>query len=428
MTSAPREHARPREAALAVVRTLRDAGHAAFFAGGCVRDELLGLEPKDFDVATDAVPHRVRDLFPRTAEVGAAFGVVLVRHKNVTVEVATFRADGSYSDKRRPDHVTFSDPRADAERRDFTVNALFLDPLEPGEPVLPGHEPSGRVIDYVGGISDLRARVLRAVGDPDRRLAEDHLRALRAARLAAKLGLAIETATADAIRRHARELSGVSRERVGDELRKLMADRSRSRGVELLAELGLDAHIAGPHPAGPATAPARLIALSPAADFPTCLAAWALDRGLEVSDNKLLALVREWRRGMCLSNQERDALAGALRVVQALRERWATLGVAGRKRLAAGPDFAAGLAVRRAEDPGAAAGIDADIAELTKTGLAPPPLLTGDDLVARGWTPGPVFKRVLDAAYDEQLEGRLTDPEAAVRWAEARRAGAEPRP
>ena len=183
---------RARQAATWIVRTLHDAGHIAYFAGGCVRDGLLGLHPTDFDIATDAPPQRVQGLFKRTAEVGAAFGVVLVhvtpeemgapggRRDAVSVEVATFRSDGPYTDARRPDVVHFSDPQSDARRRDFTINALFLDPLQPADEAtrsVGAPDLQGRVIDYVGGVADLKGRVLRAVGDPEKRLAEDHLRA-----------------------------------------------------------------------------------------------------------------------------------------------------------------------------------------------------------------------------------------------------------
>jgi poly(A) polymerase len=209
-----------RRAGEAIIRTLVQAGHAAYFAGGCVRDELLGLTPTDYDVATDATPDRISALFPRTSEVGAAFGVVLVKSGREVTEVATFRSEGAYSDRRRPDSVTFSNPAEDAKRRDYTVNALFLDPHAGGAgsvegAVVTSHGSHGRVIDFVGGLLDLERRVLRAVGDPDQRLAEDHLRALRAARLAAKLGFQIDPGTAQAIRQHASQLQGVSRERIG---------------------------------------------------------------------------------------------------------------------------------------------------------------------------------------------------------------------
>src|SRR5688572_27782573 len=195
-----------RQDALAVVRALRDVGHVAYFAGGCVRDLLLGLEPKDYDVATDAPPDRVRKLFKRTQAVGQAFGVILVRIGRSQVEVATFRAEGKYLDGRRPSEVRFTTAEEDAKRRDFTINGLFLDPL------------TDQVIDYVGGQADLKAKVIRAIGNPDERFEEDHLRLLRAVRFAARFGFEIEPATDAAIPRHAGHLVRISPERVAEEL------------------------------------------------------------------------------------------------------------------------------------------------------------------------------------------------------------------
>ena len=176
-----------REDAARVVEELRAGGHVAYFAGGCVRDMLLGLEPKDFDVATDAPPERVRKLFRNSQAVGAAFGVILVRTGGSSVEVATFRSDGAYLDGRHPEHVRFTTAEEDARRRDFTINGLFFDPI------------SGDVIDYVGGREDLAARWIRAIGEPGARFAEDHLRMLRAIRFAARFDFAIEANTAAAI-------------------------------------------------------------------------------------------------------------------------------------------------------------------------------------------------------------------------------------
>ena len=180
-----------REDALAVVRRLREMGHVAYFAGGCVRDVLLGLEPTDWDVATDAEPRRVRELFRNTQAVGAMFGVILVRQGQSVVEVATFRSDAEYVDGRRPTGVRFTTAEEDAQRRDFTINGLFLDPLE-----------GDRVIDYVGGVEDLRSRHLRAIGEAGKRFAEDHLRLLRAVRFAARFGLEFDGGTAEAIKRN----------------------------------------------------------------------------------------------------------------------------------------------------------------------------------------------------------------------------------
>src|SRR5688572_2808762 len=217
-----------RQDALAVVRALRDVGHVAYFAGGCVRDLLLGLEPKDYDVATDAPPDRVRKLFKRTQAVGQAFGVILVRIGRSQVEVATFRAEGKYLDGRRPSEVRFTTAEEDAKRRDFTINGLFLDPLD-----------GNRVIDFVGGQADLKAKLLRAIGNPDERFEEDHLRLLRAVRFAARFGLTIEPETAEAVRKHAPQLKRISPERIADELRRMLTPPKAQSAWALLRELGL---------------------------------------------------------------------------------------------------------------------------------------------------------------------------------------------
>ena len=238
------EHARG--TAASIVRRLREAGHVAYFAGGCVRDELLGLDPVDYDVATDARPDAIQAMFRKTAAVGASFGVVLVKEAGGVVEVATFRSDGPYSDSRRPDRVEFADAAHDAQRRDFTINALFLDPLAAEDSA----SIHGHVIDHVGGMADLRARVIRAVGDPERRLAEDHLRALRAVRFAARFGFAIEQGTASAIREHASDLEGVSRERVGDELRRMFLAETRAEAAGVPRRAGGGVLSRGPGGAG----------------------------------------------------------------------------------------------------------------------------------------------------------------------------------
>ncbi|QKK09997.1 MAG: CCA tRNA nucleotidyltransferase [Planctomycetota bacterium] len=273
------EHARG--TAASIVRRLREAGHVAYFAGGCVRDELLGLDPVDYDVATDARPDAIQAMFRKTAAVGASFGVVLVKEAGGVVEVATFRSDGPYTDNRRPDRVEFADAAHDAERRDFTINALFLDPLAAEDSA----SIHGHVIDHVGGMADLRARVIRAVGDPERRLAEDHLRALRAVRFAARFGFAIEQGTASAIREHASDLEGVSRERVGDELRRMFLAETRAEAAGLLDELSLDGVVLGVVPTAArgsalaGLAPGEFLGEPVAVSFPAALAALAFDRG-----------------------------------------------------------------------------------------------------------------------------------------------------
>jgi hypothetical protein len=377
---------------------------------------------------------------------------MLVREGRAVVEVATFRADGEYTDRRRPDRVHFSGPLEDAKRRDFTINALFLDPdpapdlralasAGPAEaeiagaratlsllPDRPSDHPRGLVIDFVGGRADLDARLLRAVGDADQRLAEDHLRALRAVRFAARLDLAIDPATASAVRRHAIELAGISRERIGDEVRRMFAHPTRAKAAALLTDLALD---------GPTLTESRtdstptvsplLSRLPPDAPLGTALAGWALSRGHvpqagEVND----ALVRRYRAALCLSNIERDQFSDVLRALVLLglpgapdEPWWNRLGIAGKKRSAAVPAFGHGLLLLELVDPARAGLIRSDVAvlEASPTGLAPPAFLGGEDLIALGLRPGPEFKKTLDAIYDAQLEGRILTRDEAVAFA-----------
>jgi poly(A) polymerase len=217
--------------AIQIIQKLRLSGHEALLAGGCVRDLLLGREPKDFDVATSATPDEVVALFPGALTVGAHFGVVVVRQDHEQIEVATFRTDGSYKDGRHPESVTFSTAAEDAQRRDFTINGLFRDPIE------------DRVIDYVGGAADLEKRVLRAIGDAHQRFDEDKLRLLRAVRFATTLGFEIEEKTWQAVREHAPAIQSVSAERIRDELIKIFLHPNRLRGFDLLMDSGLMAQV-----------------------------------------------------------------------------------------------------------------------------------------------------------------------------------------
>lgn len=406
----------PRASAIAIVRRLRERGHTALLAGGCVRDELLGQHPEDYDVATDATPDRVAELFSRTRAVGKAFGVMLVTHAGFTVEVATFRAEGAYSDKRRPDAVRFSTPEDDARRRDFTINALFIDPLDESE------RAGGRIIDFVGGMSDLLHRTIRAVGDPETRLAEDHLRALRAVRFAARLGFDIDPATAAAISRHATELAGVSRERIGEELRRMLSHRNRGEAASVMHRLGLD----GPaltEPCQPSTRPVLVAALPPDADFTTALAAWALDRAdapcpLEPAAAEELAssVGSRWRSALCLTNEERERFTALVRTIAFVENGWETAPVSARKRAAARPWFREATRIVGARLATLAHAIEQDVHELERApgGLAPEPIVTGDHLAAAGFAPGPRFGRWLDRLYDLQLEGELRDPAAGI--------------
>ncbi|MFT5424125.1 MAG: poly(A) polymerase [Phycisphaerales bacterium] len=395
-----------RSAAIEVLDALRADSHTAYLAGGCVRDELLGLAPTDYDIATSATPDQVQALFDRTNAVGASFGVVLVRHHHTTVEVATFRTDGPYSDSRRPDHVTFSTKEHDAHRRDFTINALFLDPHD-----------NNRVIDLVNGVSDLQAGIIRAVGNPDRRFDEDDLRALRAVRFACRYEFEIEPLTKAAITKHAAGLAGVSRERIGTEIRKMLAHQTRAHAVSLMQELTIDSSVLDAEHSG--NPPRVLAALAPEASPIAAMLAWAIDRAGEWPTPVTAA---DSRRALMLSNDETAALAAAAKGLLAMTRtpqttgHWESLPVAQRKRLATSPGSSDSLAVLAALDPDRAAAINADISSLAAdpVGLRPAPLLNGDHLIARGYTPSPGFAPLLNAVYDAQLEGAATTTDDAL--------------
>jgi poly(A) polymerase len=425
-----------REFAVGVVRRLREAGHQALWAGGCVRDELLGLVPKDYDVATDATPDQVRRLFRRTVAVGAAFGVIeVLGPRPLSVEVATFRSDVSYSDGRHPDRVVFSSPREDAERRDFTINGMFFDPIE------------DRLIDYVGGQADLQARVLRAIGDPARRFTEDKLRMLRGARLATRFALAIDPATAEAIRAMAGQITVVSAERIAVELHKLLVDSRRARGVTLMYELGLIEPILPELlpmkglPQGLPSAPAGdlwdhvlavLDRLGNSVSFPLAFAALLHD----VGKPRVVARTAErytfyhhehvGRRiatEICLrlklSNEERERVEWLVEKHQYLADA-RQMRPAKLKPVLIHPGIEELLRLHEADALASGHGLDHVtycrqlLAESAPGDLNPPPLLTGDDLKQHGLTPGPQFKRLLDAVREAQLDGTITTKEQAL--------------
>ena len=401
----------PRLAAAWVARGLREAGHRALFAGGCVRDALLGHEAADYDVATSATPEEIRRVFPRAIGVGESFGVMLVRHGGRSVEVATFRADGSYTDGRRPDAVRFSDDREDALRRDFTINGMFEDP------------ETGEIVDHVGGRADLEAGILRAIGTPEDRLREDRLRALRAARFAARFSLKVDPATDAAVRRFAPDLAAVSRERIGNEVRRMLAHPSRARALELVESLGLGASVLTER--AERVDHARVADLAPGAGIEEALAAWMLGRSTGTVDAPSCpgdrphadvspARQRRWRDALVLSNDESDGMAAILAMRPRIIERWPGGDAAARKRMASGPGFAGALAVLRAEGNPVVAVVDGDLPALRAQGLSPAPFVTGDDLVALGMRPGPEFRPMLDRAYDLQLNGALADRDAAL--------------
>jgi poly(A) polymerase len=423
MDDAPKKPPCERADAEAVLRRLRQNGHEAYFAGGCVRDLLLGLEPKDYDVATDAPPQRVRELFSKTEAVGAAFGVILVRHGRSVIEVATFRSDGSYLDGRRPSEVRFTTAQEDAQRRDFTINGLFLDPLE-----------GNRVIDYVGGQDDLAARRLRAIGDPAARFAEDHLRLLRAVRFAARFGLEIAPATAMAIEERAGLLKGISPERICIELREMLCPPTRSAAWLLLWKFKLIHVVMRFLPLKEqvqlnpskslflATAPGAQIA------FGLVLAAAVLDTELHQGNDVLTVLekknvnriARAMDKALKLSNVEFDEIEQALGGLAMVLGEAPT--VAQLKRFMARPNSGSSRHLLAAlADVGVfqekIAALKNRMDELEGIDVAPPPLITGDDLTASGLQPGPTFKRILDDVYDAQLEDRVSTKEEAMNLA-----------
>jgi poly(A) polymerase len=405
-----------REDALAIVKRLREQGHVAYFAGGCVRDALLELEPKDYDVATDAPPGRVRELFSNTQAVGAAFGVILVRHGKSVVEVATFRTDVSYEDGRRPTAVKFTTAQEDAKRRDFTINGLFFDPIE------------GRVIDYVGGQEDLKNRILRAIGNPEKRFAEDYLRLLRAVRFAARFQLSFDPPTALAIKHHAHKLRMISPERVGEELRLMLTGPRRAAAWGNLWEFSLIHEIfrfvGEDRP--PPHHESSFIRMSdaPTIPFSLALAAALLDyrRAMNVAWDQLTPQaiqsdLRGVRKAIRTTNEEHDEAAEILTSLSIITRNVDNLTIAIKKRLLAKPTSGGMRAILRTLEQRYAS-LEAEFEELSKGDVAPPPLLSGDDLTVAGWAPGPVFKRVLDAVYDAQLEDGIKSKKEALRLAE----------
>jgi poly(A) polymerase len=394
-----------REFATDVVRKLRAEGFQALFAGGCVRDQLLGIEPHDFDVATDARPDQVQSLFRRTVAVGASFGVIeVLGRKPLKVQVATFRCDDEYDDGRHPRSVTFSTPEEDARRRDFTINGLFFDPIDE------------KVIDFVGGEADLRDKVIRAIGNPMQRLTEDKLRLIRAVRFAARFHFNIEPATWEALRVMANRITSVSAERIADELRKILTDPSRATGIDMLQDAGLLQSIVPELPAG--SSPDRNAVLAQLADpvaFPLGLAALLLPLGPQ-----LTADVAERLR---LSNAESNRIVWLVRRHDALNEA-ELLPKSVLKPILAHDDIRDLLvlhrAIARAENRSEAhiEFCERCLREWPAEVINPPPLITGDDLRDLGMTPGPTFKRLLDAIRAAQLNEEISTHDEATALAQ----------
>ena len=433
-----------KDTAISVVRNLQESGYQAYLVGGCVRDMIFGREPADYDIATDATPDQVMQIFPETYAVGAKFGVVLVpapshnANENEVVEVATFRSDVGYSDGRHPDQVRYSkDPREDVERRDFTVNGLLLDPIK------------DEVLDFVGGRKDLNAGIIRAIGEPERRFAEDKLRMLRAVRFAARFGYTVEPLTFAAIQKLAPQIHQVSRERVRDELSKMLTE-GQARGAflmldqtgllrEVLPEISAMKGVEQPpqfHPEGDVFVHTLLLLDKLPQPCPPTLAWGALlhDVGkpatFRLAPDRIrfdghvdvgLKMTQEISRRLRFSNDDAAqilALVGNhMRFAQAQQMKESTL-----KKFIRMPHFEEHLELHRMD-------CQASHGDLTSFNfvrermiampaevMRPAPLITGDDLIDAGYSPGPQFKEILAAIEDGQLEGRLRDRDAAIKF------------
>jgi len=437
--------------AISTIETLRQHGFQAYLVGGCVRDLLLGREPADFDVATSATPTQVMETFPETYAVGAQFGVVLVpspsgecgdgeegTSKSYVVEVATFRSDLGYSDGRHPDEVRFTqDPREDVARRDFTINGMMLDPV------------TGEVLDFVGGRKDLEAKLIRAIGDPNRRFGEDKLRMLRAVRFAARFEYEIEADTLAAIQQLARDIQLVSRERVRDELTKMLTEGHARRALLLLDQTGLLKEVLPEisvmkgvkqppefHPEGDVFVHTLLLLENLPLPCPPTLAWGAVlhDVGkpatFRVAPDRIrfdghvevgVKIAEEICTRLRFSNHDTDQVLSLvdnhMRFGHVTRMKESTL-----KKFIRLPGFDEHLALHRADSLASHGNLSTHdflqkkLAEIPPENIRPAALMTGDDLIAAGYVPGPRFGEILEAVEDAQLEGRLLSREDALEF------------
>jgi tRNA nucleotidyltransferase/poly(A) polymerase len=424
-----------------LVERLRAAGHEAFFAGGCVRDMLLGKQAHDIDIATSARPEQIQALFPRTVAVGAHFGVIVVLENGMEYQVATFRADGVYIDGRHPETVSFTNAEGDARRRDFTVNGLFYDPVEK------------KVLDFVGGQADLKAGILRCIGDAQDRFTEDKLRLIRCVRFAASLGFEIDAETWAALVKKAPEITAVSFERIRDELVKIFTHPTRVRGFDLLDQSGLMAVLLPElealkgceqppdfHPEGDVFVHTRLMLslLPERVSIPLVFSVLFHDIGkpatyvvdetgrIRFSGHESIsaAMTAKIFARLRFSNAEtEDTVTGvknhmAFKDVQNMR-------VSTLKRFLARPTIDDELELHRVDCLGSHGMLDnyhflhAKREEFSQEPLIPPPLITGRDLIERGCKPSPLFKKILDAVQAQQLEGALKTREEALAWVDA---------
>lgn len=418
-----------------IAAILRARGFEALLVGGCVRDELLGIPPKDYDIATNATPAEVLRLFPRAEAVGAHFGVILVPGADGAVEVATFRSDSAYRDGRHPEAVRFeSSPRQDALRRDFTINALFRDPF------------TGEVLDFTGGQADLRAGIVRAIGDPMERFGEDHLRMLRAVRFAARFHFVLDPATYAAMAQLRGRIHGISAERIRDELTRILTEGGADRGLELLDGCGLLEELLPEvkafqgveqppeyHPEGDVwthvllmlrqmgKAPATLawgVLLHDVGKPPTFRVAERIrfDGHVEVGEQMARAILHRLKFSNEASERICALVAQHMRFKDVPRMRQSTL-----KRFLRLPDIDEHLELHRLDCLSSNRNLDSHrhvsglLAAMPPETLRPPRLISGDDLIAAGMKPGPEFARLLREVEDAQLDGRVETREQALR-------------
>ncbi|HZE57772.1 MAG TPA: CCA tRNA nucleotidyltransferase [Chthoniobacterales bacterium] len=424
-----------------IARRLRSAGHVAYFAGGCVRDLLSGKPPKDVDIATDARPEVVQKLFPRTYAVGAHFGVIVVLENGFQFEVATFRSDGAYLDGRHPVEVHFATAGEDAARRDFTINGMFFDPEKE------------EVIDSVGGRQDLERKLIRAIGDPGQRFAEDRLRMLRAVRFATVLGFEIDSPTWEAIVASAASITLISAERIREELVKTFLSPNRARGWDLLDASGLMRNILPEleamkgceqppqfHPEGDVFKHTRIMLemLPPESSLPLVFSVLFHDvakpatavvdeegrirfNGHDRIGAEMTEAIMERLR---FSRAEIDATVEAVRQHMVFKD-VPNMRVAKLKRFMARPTFEDELELHRVDCASSHAMLDnyefllKKKEEFANEPIIPPPLVRGDDLIAMGMKPGPKFGEILEAVETRQLEGALRDREEAIEWVKA---------
>ncbi|YCM44342.1 CCA tRNA nucleotidyltransferase [Verrucomicrobiaceae bacterium 227] len=426
-----------KDLALTSARVLREAGHTVYLAGGAVRDQLLGNDPKDYDLATSATPTQVQALFPKSDAVGEHFGVIIVKGHREMIEVATFRTDGSYKDGRRPESVEFSSPEEDAQRRDFTINGLFQDPL------------SGEIIDHVGGKADLEAKVLRAIGDPQKRFEEDALRLMRAIRFAVVTGFEIEANTLEAVKKCAPLLAQISPERIRDEFSKIMVAPDRGRGIDLLADTGLAREFLPElydlqgceqppqwHPEGDVFVHTRIaLSLLESPTLSLALSVLLHDIGKPATqtwdevaerfrfnghDRVGAKMAEEILKRLRYSNQTVDdvtfMVSRHMNFMHVQDMRTAKL-----KRFMAADTFPLELELHRVDcDSSNGFRDNFDFLHLKKEEFAqapliPEPLLNGRDLIAEFALPsGPKMGEILRAVQTEQLEGRLVDRDGAL--------------